>query len=96
LTVPLRSDAGDPPVKPKRRRRDPDDATSFCEVLEIQAMSVIYKFLGDEDGPTAVEYAVLLALILASIIAAIVAFGQGAGGMWSNNGTAIGSALGGS
>lgn len=36
----------------------------------------------DEDGATAVEYAVMLALILTAIISAVSAVGSGSGGMW--------------
>lgn len=43
------------------------------------------RLLKEEDGPTAVEYAVLLALILVSIIGAIGALGSQTGGMWGNN-----------
>lgn len=42
------------------------------------------RFLKNEDGPTTVEYAVMLALILASIIAAVGSVGVGTGGMYSN------------
>ena len=45
----------------------------------------ICRLLRDEDGPTAVEYAVLLALILVAIMAGIGALGSQTGGMWSNN-----------
>ena len=41
-----------------------------------------YRFLLDDDGTTAVEYAVMLGLILLSAISAISAFGQGTGGLW--------------
>ena len=48
------------------------------------------RFLRDEDGPTAVEYAVMLALIIVVCIGAITALGQGANGTFENvalNGT---------
>ncbi|HVS38987.1 MAG TPA: Flp family type IVb pilin [Gemmataceae bacterium] len=38
----------------------------------------IVQFLCDEDGPTAVEYAVMLALIIVVCIAAITAVGVNA------------------
>jgi pilus assembly protein Flp/PilA len=41
-------------------------------------------FLKKEDGPTAVEYAVMLALIIVVCIAAITALGQTASGTFSN------------
>ena len=43
------------------------------------------RLLRDEDGPTAVEYAVLLALIIVAIMTGIGAVGSQTGGMWSNN-----------
>jgi len=38
----------------------------------------VERFLRSEDGPTAVEYAVMLALIIVVCIAAITAIGNGA------------------
>jgi pilus assembly protein Flp/PilA len=34
-------------------------------------LNLVKKFLREEDGPTAVEYAVLLALIIAACLAAV-------------------------
>ena len=42
------------------------------------------RFLRDEDGPTAVEYAVMLALIVVVCIAAITTLGSNANGTFSN------------
>ncbi len=42
------------------------------------------RFLRDEDGPTAVEYAVMLALIVVVCIAAISTLGSGAEKTFSN------------
>lgn len=47
-------------------------------------MNGIVAFLRNEDGATAVEYAVLLALILVVVIASISSFGATTGGMWGN------------
>jgi pilus assembly protein Flp/PilA len=52
-------------------------------------MSPLVKFLKDESGPTAVEYAVMLALIIVVCIAAITALGSNANTTFSNVGTAI-------
>ena len=41
-------------------------------------------FLKKEDGPTAVEYAVMLALVLAVIIAAVANIGGTTSGMYNN------------
>ena len=45
---------------------------------------LILRFLQDESGPTAVEYAVMLAMIIGSCIAAITLVGGEAGGSWHN------------
>ncbi len=49
----------------------------------------VKRFLVSEDGPTAVEYAVMLALIIVVCIAAITALGQGANTTFSDVGAAI-------
>jgi len=54
------------------------------------AQSVL-NFLKREDGPTAVEYAVMLALIIVVCITAITALGTNANKTFSNVGNAIGS-----
>ncbi|QJW98340.1 Flp family type IVb pilin [Frigoriglobus tundricola] len=46
-------------------------------------------FLKAEDGPTAVEYAVMLALIVVACLAAITSFGQNANSTFSYVGSAI-------
>ncbi len=47
------------------------------------------KFLKQEDGPTAVEYAVMLALIVVVCIAAITTLGQNANQGFSFVGSSI-------
>ena len=47
------------------------------------AQSVV-AFLQNEDGPTAVEYAVMLALIVVVCIGAITTLGQNANGVFSD------------
>jgi pilus assembly protein Flp/PilA len=42
------------------------------------------RFLREEDGPTAVEYAVMLALIIVVCVAAITALGKNANSTFSN------------
>ena len=49
----------------------------------------IVKFLKREDGPTAVEYAVMLALIVVVCIAAITAIGGASNQTFSQVGSAI-------
>jgi pilus assembly protein Flp/PilA len=54
----------------------------------------IIKFLTNEDGPTAVEYAVMLALIIVVCISAITLLGQNASTTFSSVGNTIGSTTG--
>jgi pilus assembly protein Flp/PilA len=50
----------------------------------------LWDFIRDEDGPTAVEYAVMLALIIVVCIAAIGALGSNANNTFTTVGTAVG------
>jgi pilus assembly protein Flp/PilA len=52
----------------------------------------VVKFLKTEDGPTAVEYAVMLALIIVVCIGAITTLGQNANTTFGTVGTAVGGA----
>ena len=47
------------------------------------------NFLKNEDGPTAVEYAVMLALIIVVCIAAIATLGSNANGTFADVGSAV-------
>ena len=49
----------------------------------------LVKFLKQEDGPTAVEYAVMLALIIVVCIAAITTLGSNANSTFSFVGSSI-------
>jgi pilus assembly protein Flp/PilA len=49
----------------------------------------LVKFLKNEDGPTAVEYAVMLALIIVVCIAAITTLGTNANNTFTTVGTKI-------
>ena len=51
-------------------------------------------FLRNEDGPTAVEYAVMLALIIVVCITAITTLGSNANKTFSSVGNTIGNASG--
>jgi pilus assembly protein Flp/PilA len=46
-------------------------------------------FLKNDDGPTAVEYAVMLALIIVVCITAITALGSNANGTFTRVGSAV-------
>ena len=54
--------------------------------------NAVVNFMKREDGPTAVEYAVMLALIIVVCIAAITTLGQNANSTFSTVGNSIGSA----
>ncbi len=51
----------------------------------------VVEFLKKEDGPTAVEYAVMLALIIVVCIAAITTLGQNANGTFDFVSTKVSS-----
>ena len=51
----------------------------------------VVKFLKAEDGPTAVEYAVMLALIVVVCIGAITALGQNANTTFNTVKDAVGT-----
>jgi pilus assembly protein Flp/PilA len=53
------------------------------------ATTLFVSFLKKEDGPTAVEYAVMLALIIAVCIGAITTLGSNANSTFSFVGSAI-------
>lgn len=56
-------------------------------------MSIVRRFLFDlvtkEEGPTAVEYAVMLALIIVGCVAALFVIGEGSSGAFSSAGDGL-------
>lgn len=52
--------------------------------MSSKLMAQVVRFLKKEDGPTAVEYAVMLALIVVVCIAAITTLGQNASSTFNN------------
>ena len=52
--------------------------------------TALVNFLKNEDGPTAVEYAVMLALIIVVCITAITALGSNANNTFSYVGAQVG------
>ncbi len=54
--------------------------------------NAVVNFLVREDGPTAVEYAVMLALIVVVCLAAITTLGQNANNTFTSIGNSVGSA----
>lgn len=55
----------------------------------FELAKTLVTFLKAEDGPTAVEYAVMLALIVVVCIAAITTLGQNANSTFSVVGSAV-------
>ena len=53
--------------------------------LSRRAARWVANFLQAEDGPTAVEYAVVLALIIVACLAAIISFGQDTNSTFSSS-----------
>ena len=51
----------------------------------------VVRFLIEEDGPTAVEYAVMLAMVLMAVFSTISFFGSSAGGSFDSTSTEIGN-----
>jgi pilus assembly protein Flp/PilA len=56
-------------------------------------MTQILRFLQDESGPTAVEYAVMLALIIGTCIVSVSFFGTTAGGSWLDTSSRLDTAM---
>jgi pilus assembly protein Flp/PilA len=54
-------------------------------------ISKVQRFLASEDGPTAVEYAVMLALIVVVCLTTIKTIGQNANTTFSSIATNVGS-----
>ena len=57
-------------------------------------MRHVIRFLKDESGPTAVEYAVMLALIVGTCLVSIGFFGTSAGGSWFDTSTRLDTMMG--
>ena len=73
---------------PRRSRRDPAaplfPRPNAHTPKDTIAMNLLKTFLAEEDGPTAVEYAVMLALIIVVCIAAITTLGSNANNTFSS------------
>lgn len=52
--------------------------------------STVRRFLKDEDGPTAVEYAIMLALIVLGAVVAISSVGESMSGVFQSIGDRVG------
>jgi pilus assembly protein Flp/PilA len=54
------------------------------QARQVQWLQKLVTFLKKEDGPTAVEYAVMLALIIVVCIAAVTTLGKQANSVFTN------------
>ena len=57
----------------------------------MSAINKLKRFLASEDGPTAVEYAVMLALIIIVCLVAIQSLGTNANTTFNNIGNSLGA-----
>lgn len=57
-------------------------------------MNYLSRFLRDESGPTAAEYAVMLALIIAVCLGAVGFFGSSASGSWNDTSSRLSTSMG--
>jgi pilus assembly protein Flp/PilA len=62
------------------------------QVIDMKTFVLkVRRFLAAEDGPTAVEYAVMLALIITVCLVAITSVGSNASTTFSNVGASLGA-----
>jgi pilus assembly protein Flp/PilA len=62
--------------------------------IAMDRLTFLRRLLWDEDGPTAVEYAVMLALIVGVCVGAITFLGTQTTGSFENSKTKISAAMG--
>jgi len=67
----------------------PEHDCSMNSKPRERTMNLLKKFLASEDGPTAVEYAVMLALIVVVCIGTITAVGTKVNGYFDSTKTAL-------
>lgn len=58
-----------------------------------QAMNRLWEFIRSEDGPTAVEYAVMLALIVGAALVGITSLGSATSTSFQDSATKINAAI---
>ena len=59
--------------------------------MVTRSVEIVRAFLRGEDGPTAVEYAVMLSLIIVVCLVAITALGKNASATFATVSTQVGS-----
>jgi pilus assembly protein Flp/PilA len=78
------------PVVVRGRTPDRQAAKRRSEMAQLRQFAV--NFIKAEDGPTAVEYAVMLALIIVVCITAVTTLGSNANKTFTSVGAAVGGA----
>jgi pilus assembly protein Flp/PilA len=68
-----------------------DEPTRKAEDIMKNLALKVQRFLVSEDGPTAVEYAVMLALIVIVCLTAITSVGSKASAVFQNVSTSLGT-----
>lgn len=59
----------------------------WLPLVEVTQMDKVLRFLRSEDGPTAVEYAVMAALIIVTCVGAVTTIGSNAKSTFQTIGT---------
>jgi pilus assembly protein Flp/PilA len=67
----------------------PLSSPAYRRILMKSLALKLHRFLASEDGPTAVEYAVMLSLIVVVCLAAINTIGQNANNVFGKAGSSI-------
>jgi pilus assembly protein Flp/PilA len=65
--------------------------TPKCEVIMRQLLSQLRRFISSEDGPTAVEYAVMVGLIAAALAASVPLITKSISGTFATVSSTLGS-----
>lgn len=65
----------------------------FVDLAMSRMTEKIWRFITSEDGPTAVEYGIMLALIILAAIGAVLSTGDVQKALWTDNSATINSAL---
>ena len=80
----------DPPPRPPAPTARP--AACGPAACGPAAGEAVRRFLRSEDGPTSVEYAMMLALILATVFGTVASVGGSAAGMFTTTQTELNDA----
>jgi pilus assembly protein Flp/PilA len=71
----------------------PPEALAIAQSEALFMLNLLRQFLREEDGPTAVEYAVMLALIVAVCIASVNLMAHATADSFDNSAKKVGGVL---